>query len=422
MTKNKHIAAALLVAGLAGSPLAAFASTDWAVVNAVNSANTAIVTAIQGVITQLQFLRNEQSAASTKTASAIAQAQENATQRNIDAQREMRAEDATRNTRTPIDPCANAAVGLSNPDFNRMQPALRSGALSPRFGGGPAGAGSGPSTGSANLNKAIQIANGVVTAPSPETQALLAQKGACEAYAAGTRAASCSNSGIAVSSAQARYPNADVRADTIFDGAQTVSDTGKVSMVFNDDQMAAAKAYLRNVSNPVAVRELTPAEARTDEGKRYLALRDAHAARLELATRPTLEWLNNRAKDKETIPVLQAMVDGQGSAAEYLATQLPRVAPDWRVNGISRHQLLTIEAERRSRNPAWLKEIAKTSDPVTLQREQLMINAQLAELITRQYMETQKTNIYLGAIYQASLNKDFMPEVIAQFRKATGAR
>lgn len=170
------------------------------------------------------------------------------------------------------------------------------------------------------------------------------------------------------------------------------------------------------------MRELTPAEAKSEEGRKYFALRDAHAARLDLATRPSIEWLNNKTKYKATIPILQAMLDGQGASASYLQTQLPLVAPDWKNEGVSLDQLMSIEAARRYQNADWIKEIAQTSDPMTLQREQLMINALMVDLSTKQLLEQRKGNVLLGAIYQASLNKDFMPEVIAQHKRATAPR
>lgn len=426
MKNRKHTIRSAVGIVLLGASASAAAHGDAAViVPAIQVSQNAIVQAIQwaerSIVQQLQLLRNETNVASGKQAEAVAQAQENATQRSMDVQKELKVQEASRNTRMPIDPCANAAQSMGEPDYARVQPALRTGAMSPRYGGGGgAGGGKTLSTGSTSLNKAIQISDGVIAAPTPETQALMAHEGACQAYAAGTRETSCRDAGTPTGSAT--LPNADVRADTLFDGAQTKADTGKISLAFSDTQMAAAKAYLRNVSNPIALRELTKAEARTNEGRSYLALRDAHGSRLDLATRPYNEWINSRAKYKATIPVLQAMLEGQGAAAEYLAKELPKVAPDWRTEGVSLHQMMAFESARRYQNPAWIKEIAKATDPMTLAREQLVISALNADIATKQLIESQKTNLYLGAIYQASLNKDFMPEVIAQHRKATSTR
>lgn len=371
----------------------------------------------QETINQLKLLRNEQNSASSKMSKAISEASDNQIQRNIDVNKELRMQEAERSTRMPLDPCANAARAAA-PDFDRVRPGVSSGAVSPRFGGGPKGLE--PTTGSPKLDRAIQIANGAIAAPSPETQAILAQEGACDKYAAGTRAQSCANAKLKVG--QVVYPNADVRAATIFNGAQKAADIDKVSLTFTEDQMAAARAYLRNVTNPVTLRELTPAEAATEEGRRYLSLRDAHAARLDLATQPVADWMTQRAEFKKTIPLLQSMLEGNGAAAAYLRKELPAVAPEWEKKGVSLHQMAEFETARRARNPEWIKEIAKANDALTLQREQLMLSAQIADQLNGLRVEAQRSNIILGMVYQASLNKDFMPEVVNQYKKATSSR
>lgn len=272
------------------------------------------------------------------------------------------------------------------------------------------------------MNKAVQIANGNLPVPSPETQALLAQEGACDVYAAGQRKKSCDNAGTRVGSVT--YENADVLAASLMDGAQIAGSNAKISSTFNPEQIAAANAYMRNISNPIALRDLSPVEAKNAEGRKYFALRDAHAARLDLATQPAQEWLNNKSQDQLTIPIVRAMLDGGGAAAKYLTKQveLALIAPNWSSVGVSRQQIMILEAARRYQNADWIKEIAQTSDPLTLKREYLMIAALGVDLATRKLMATQKTNIMLGAIYQSSLNKDFMPEVMAQHRKATLTR
>lgn len=393
--------------------------TDATLIQITQQMSSGVQQLLGQILQQLKQLTAEQSASATKVAETVSQNTDNTIQRGLDTQKEISTQSANKNTRTPIDPCANGARGIADPNFDKAQPGYASGGIQPRFGSGQ-GTANMPSTGSGNLDKAIKIAGGLQSVPTPENQALLAQEGACSVYAAGQRQQSCTAAGTKTGNVV--FPNADVRADTLFDGAQTAADTGKISQVFSPAQIAAATAYMRNISNPIALRELTPAEAKSEEGRKYFALRDAHAARLDLATRPSIEWLNNKTKYKATIPILQAMLDGQGASASYLQTQLPLVAPDWKNEGVSLDQLMSIEAARRYQNADWIKEIAQTSDPMTLQREQLMINALMVDLTTKQLLEQRKGNVLLGAIYQASLNKDFMPEVIAQHKRATAPR
>jgi hypothetical protein len=386
---------------------------------AVNATTAAVTTGFGAIGQALLRIENVMTANSAKVANQIAESSQNQVERNIDLERTKQTADLELRTRLPLDPCANASRGLADPSFDRINPGFRSangGAFGPRGSGG-----SRPSTGSSSMDKAIAIARNDDFAPPPEVQAVMAQRGACESYASGkVRAQSCTWAGTSPS-VSTGLPDADIHASTIFDGAQTAGDQGKVSLSFNDKQLAAAGAYVRNLSAPVQLRDLTQVEAKTDEGRRYSALRDSYQARVDLAMRPVEEWLSNRTKYAATIPILKAMQDGGGAAARYLATHLPDAAPDWQTNGISLHHLQYIDAARRYDNPEWIKEIG-SADQVTLQREQLQLSAQMASLMSKNLMASEKTNALLGAIYQASLNKDFMPELAAQHKRATSTR
>lgn len=424
--KKTIIAVASIAALSASTP--SFALGDSAVLAPLINLTTAAVNATTAAVTagfstigqQLLRIENVMTANSAKVANQIAEASQNQVERNIDIERTKQAADLERKTRLPLDPCANASRGLADPNFDRINPGFR-GANGGSFGPRGTGGGGRPSTGSSSMDKAVAIARNDDFAPPPEVQAVMAQRGACEAYASGkVRAQSCTWAGTSPS-VSTGLPDADIRASTIFDGAQTAADQGKVSLSFSDKQLAAATAYVRNLSAPVQLRDLTQVEAKTDEGRRYLALRDSYQARVDLAMRPIEEWVSNRTKYAATIPILKAMQEGGGAAARYLAQHLPEAAPDWQSKGISLHQLQYIDAARRYDNPEWIKEIG-AADEVTLQREQLLLSAQMASLMSKSLMETQKTNALLGVVYQASLNKDFMPEVAAQHKRATSTR
>lgn len=387
---------------------------------AVNGTTAAVTGGFTTIGQALLRIENVITANSAKVANQIAEASQNQVERNIDIERTKQAVELERKTRLPLDPCANASRGLADPSFDRMNPGFR-GANGGAFGPRGSGGGGRPSTGSSSMDKAVAIAHNDDFAPPPEVQAVMAQRGACEAYASGkVRAQSCAWAGT-TPSVSTGLPDADIHASTIFDGAQTAADQGKISLSFSDKQLAAATAYVRNLSAPVQLRDLTQVEAKTDEGRRYLALRDSYQARVDLAMRPVEEWTSNRTKYAATIPILKAMQEGGGAAARYLAQHLPEAAPDWQTKGVSLHHLQYIDAARRYDNPEWIKEIG-AADEVTLQREQLLLSAQMASLMSKNLMETQKTNALLGAVYQASLNKDFMPELAAQHKRATSTR
>ena len=432
MRYKKTILAVAATAALTTS-LPTFAIGDSAVLAplinlttaAVNGTTAAITTGFTTVGQYLMRIENTMSANSAKVANQISEANQNQVERNIDIERSKQASQVERSTRMPLDPCANASRGLSDPNFDRINPGFRGANGSPfgprGSGGGGGGGGGRPSSGSSSMDKAIAIARNDEFAPPIEVQAVMAQRGACEAYASGkVRAQSCTWAGSSPS-VSSGLPDADIRASTIFDGAQTVADQGKISLSFNEKQLAAATAYVRNLSAPVQLRDLAKIETQTDEGRRYLALRDSYQARVDLAMRPVEEWVSNRTKYAATIPILKAMQEGGGAAAKYLSQHLPQAAPDWQSKGISLHHLQYLDAARRYDNPEWLKEIG-AADEATLQREQLLISAQMASLMSKNLMAAEKTNALLGAVYQASLNKDFMPELAAQHKRATSTR
>lgn len=391
----------------------------------LTSISTAITTMDNRIDQRLYTLTNAVDAQSAKTASAIGSSAENANTRAIDVATEQRNIDSEKATRLPLDPCANASRGLGNVDMDRTQPALRTGAMRPAgLGAAPGSSGGGSSTGSAQLDKAIAISERNIPAPSEETQKILAVAGACKAYAAGTgpggRAKMCGDAGTPAGSAN--LPNADVRADTLYDGAQTQANTGKINYTFNDDQMTAARAYLRNLHTAVEPAGLSEAELRSDAGRQYLALRDQYLARTSQAQKAEEEWINMSAPNPETIPVLQAMLDGQGAAAQYLAVQLPKENPNWATKGISFHSMYSLEADRRYQNPAWIKEIAAASDPLTLAREQLMVSAHTNYLMTKLLMAVEKSALTSGAMYQAEINRDLYPQLIEARKTAAQSR
>ncbi|MDK6076245.1 conjugal transfer protein TraW [Massilia varians] len=426
MRFKKTLLAAAVLAAVTATP--SFAMGDAAVLAPLINATTAAVNATTAAVTSgfgtimqsLMRIENLLSANSAKVANQVAESSQNMVERNIDIERSRQTVELERRTRMPLDPCANASRGMADPNFDQINPGFR-GANGATFGPRGMGASFRPKTGSPTLDKAVDIARNDAPAPPPEVQAVMAQRGACEAYASGSvRAQACTWAGTSPKLSSG-LPDADIRASTIFDGAQTAADQAKVSLTFNEKQLAAAAAYVRNLSVPVQLRDLTKIEAQTDEGRRYLALRDSFQARVDLAMRPTEEWTSNRTPYAATIPILKAMKEGSGAASRYLAKHLPKAAPEWESKGVSLHHLQYIDAARRYENPEWLKEIG-AADEVTLQREQLLISAQMASLLSKNLLATEKTNALLGAVYQASLNKDFMPELAAQHKRATSTR
>lgn len=419
--KRKYVVVVLLSSiALPGLALSTPAG-EAAIVAAINALTGVVSSGFGTVNGHLIHIKQIIDAHGDKISDTVNNAAQNQNRMTSAVQRENQIRDAEQNTRMPMDPCANASRALSSPEFGFRNPSAAAGGWKPRMGG-VGGGGVSHSTGSAQLDKSIQIANGDRPAPAPETQAMAAQMGACEAYGAGdVRKAACTAAGVK-STNSTGLPNADIQSNTLFNGAQSAQDFGKVSMTFNDKQIAATNAYLRNISNPINLRELTPLEAKTDDGRRYHALRDAYQARLDMAMYSSKEYQDRMSPDKNTIPMIQAIIDGGGPGAKFTLKYLSQTAPNWKSTGISYYHMMKLESDRRIRSVEYLVDLAKQDDPLTLQREQILIQAAILDRLTKAEVDVNKSNVLLGSIYQASLNKDFMPELMAQHRRATASR
>ncbi|MDE2099855.1 MAG: conjugal transfer protein TraW [Patescibacteria group bacterium] len=401
--QRKIVAAALTCAALLMSPSSAWALGDSFWVQLLNA-----------VINQYMWTQNlvgTTDAASIKNGQVVSEATTQATNRQIEMANQREANDVARRLRPPIDPCANAAAG-AYPDPRRRTPVD----MPARFGGGAGRPGMIKSSGSAKLDQAISIANGQSPAPPPEIQAQISAEGQCQAYAAGNRAASCKAAGLATGAAP--LPNADVNAASVFSGAQSATAQGADSSNFSADQLVAAQAYLRNIYSPLKLRDLTDSELKSAEGRRYLSLRDSYEAKMDLAQYPAVQHTNDRRPNRDTIAVLRMMLDGGGSASNYLKQHLAQINPNWSTEGVSNSAMTDIEVLRRYHNPDWIKEIAATPDSTTLMREQLMVQAQTNYLLRELLRRGDETPVLLGALYGSSVNREFVPELRAQHAKA----
>lgn len=407
---------------LSATPAFAVTVIDPALIATVKASTStigmAISTSTSSIIQMLRTMMGANDSAAMKIADVVGHSANNTVQRANDLAQLQQNRNIERSLQQPIDPCANAGMGFVSPSSRNFRPggAFGGNIMNKRFTGSSGNF----KTGSASLNNAIDIAEGNRPAPAVEVQALLAHQGGCEAYAFGTRAQACVSAGIQPGAV--KYPNADTNASSLFDGAQTKDDMGKVSLTFNEEQLSAAKAYLRNLTNPLTMRDLTPAEARTDAGRQYFAMRDAHAAKIDMALNASQEWASDQSPYKDNVPVLKAMLEGQGAAAAYVASNVATLGPkggNWERDGVSNNAMLTVEANRRANNPAWIAELANVDDPMTLQREQLAVSAHTNYLLTKMLFSQNKQRALLGAIHQAATDRDFMPDLLAAHKKAT---
>lgn len=381
-------------------------------VNCATSAQAAAIQAqLQTVNVQLERLVGAiQGASAANTTSTegnariVAEAEANTTREMEAARSAIRYE--------PMNPCGNAVLngvtGGAN-DVTRDRGA--------RVGRGSGGGGGGGG-GSPAMGTALQIADGRQAAPDPNVAAAVATRGACETFARdGRRAEMCRRAGFAPANTNI-HPNADVRAETLFDGPQTQANRVIRRLTVsatNEQEMTALQAFLRNLDTPIGLRELTPPELGTDAGRNYLALRDAYEARISVAMRPAHDHLLNMRSDRNTLPIINQLLASEDSA--FVTTYLNNAFPQFRAEGISLLELINLEAERRYRNPDWYVRIAGASDLQLMQEKARMQALQI--WLTAQMLERlQNIAIVQGMAAGAGVRSEKVPQLVELHRAA----
>ncbi|MDM7322897.1 MAG: hypothetical protein P3W87_006445 [Gammaproteobacteria bacterium] len=313
----------------------------------------------------------------------------------------------------PLDPCTvtamtNATTGGEN-DVMRDR-----GADVGRHGGGVVGAGL-----SASMQTSMKIAKGLQPAPSPEVQASLASSGACQTFVdsgkESTRKRMCQAAGLSTGNSSG-YPDADIRAETLFDGPQKSDKiVRKLTYQPNSKEEAAVEAFLRNLEAPMDLRELTKGELQTDAGRHYLALRDAYEAHMSLATKPLRDQALLLRANPNTKGIVAQLLDSDDE--EFVRKYLDTAYPRYKSDGISIAELINLEAERRYKNPKWFKRMAEAPDRQLLQEQVQMQAAQL--WMTAMLLERlQQLAMIQGNTAAASVRAEKWPALVDAHRAA----
>lgn len=419
---RKEFAALILVASASTN---ASAVCDGCVVAAVGGAATAITGAISVSTT---LLLNEIAGSSMAAAkvvvsgvgASVTQSAEMITENDNKVTTQVRAVEVARRRRIQ-DPCVMIAA--------TKMPALQAAVtgVSGTYGRGGNGGGSsfssggGSSGGGASRQNILAIANGKAPPPSTEVLASNAARWACGDFAAGNplRRQMCVDAGMSAGNGAGR-PDADVRSETLFDGPQDTYGVTKMRRTISGDpdgaDRVAVEAYLRNMSSPLELRNLGKNELKTEDGRRYLALRDTYEARMSLATRAFRDMAGNKTESPLTVPVLEALRKSD-STKDYVNSRLSAI-PGWSSKGVSAQELRAIEAERRHMNLKWREFIAKASEQ-ELAAEQLQIGAYQIVLQTELLEELGKFRAELGNLTTASVRSEMLPMLQRQHAAAT---
>lgn len=404
-----YLAAALFVLMSLGAPVAAQThvfcvncatdSTAQQILTAVNNTRTQIVNAIKGA-TETQSAAIVESAKITSDANTRTEADMEKVRTTIKFE--------------PLDPCGVTAAARGGSATSTNKPA---------GGGRGGGGGSTPTAGAtSDMQRALKISDGTLPAPAPEIAAALAAKGACGTFAKdGLRAEACRSAGFSAN-ASSGYPDADIKAETLFDGPQSAADrsSGVVKRRLtiqggNSPERTAVESFIRNLETPVDLRTLAPNEINSEAGRNYMALRDSYDAALSLATKPVRDQQSLITASRLTLPVLRQLARSED--ARYVTARLNTAFPSWRTEGVSFAELMQLEADRRYLNEDWHIRMAGANEK-QLAAEQVQLLAFAGWTNVAMLERFQQQAVIQGTTAGAALRSEKMPQLIAAHRAA----
>ena len=178
--------------------------------------------------------------------------------------------------------------------------------------------------------------------------------------------------------------NADILASSLLMGAGSPGKSKDET--FSADQEAAARAFIKNATTSKTLPMLNETQAKTDEGRKYIAMQRAETAAMSL---PQFAFSNALAKRMK-------VKDSNGSPASFLST----------------------EVNRRFANPNWLNEMA-TKSPEAAAKEDVVLGALNVKL---QHERLEVLNRIELLLAQMSINSTLggknHTEAMAQYNRA----
>ena len=399
---------------------------DVGVIGAVSSASSAITAAISTTTTAVSTAATSINTLANSNFQLLYQVVKGVGVEQAQATNEASKMVAAANTRTAFEverskivprfsvtnPCSVIAAQAGMATANR-----NASVAAASVGRGGAGGGGGVVAGSGGANndlaRAIAISKGTVAAPAPEVAAKLAASGACSAFAAGTRAGDCQAAQFATGQANP-FANADINAETLFDGPQSAGSMKKKFTVDNtpgSNERTAMEAFVRNMGTPLELRSLGAGELGSDAGRRYLAVKDSFEGRMSLGLYPVRRHVGMMTASLDTKPVLDRLVTSVDGP--WITTYLNNSSPTWAAKGISSDDLMELEVERRYMNKGWMTRAAATMTPEEVARETLMNGAFQNVLLWKLNQEMRNNGILLGTLVTTAIRSESLPELKA---------
>ena len=409
----------VLAAAMVGLAILSAPATAQQAVNCINCATESTASSIlRAVSTGFDTLAKSAQKATEAQTTATAESAKVISDANTRTATDMKKLDVQVKAE-PLDPCGVTAAARGGSQATNSRPG---GSGRGNGGGGGGGGASTPTAGATTeMQKTLQISNGDVSTPPPEVAAALASRGACETFAAGdVRAKACIGAGYKTG-LSSTFPNADIRAETVFDGPQNAEDIAKGTVrrltikPGNSKEKMAVNAFVRNLETPLDFRTLNANELNSEPGHIYMALRDSYDAALSLASKPMRDQEALITANKATLPILKQLMKSQD--AGYVGTELDRVFPSWKQDGISVAQLMNLEATRRYMNEDWHVRMAGANEKQLL-AEQVQMQAFNGYIQVALLERLQQLSIIQGGVAGATLRTEKMPLLVAAYKAA----
>ncbi|EFS3219097.1 TPA: conjugal transfer protein TraW [Salmonella enterica] len=392
---RKHLLAAL-IAAISGATIQAQAYSTVTVVESrpVTTQILPEMAAIQGVLGEILAMQTATGTAinqnSEKLATVIAQDGQATRQQMIFGNETQRLEDARQSYSVPDSICSESASGIATESKN----ASMSTASKLSKGGGVS---------NRNIRERLAVA-----AASPAREAY---DGASIHAGYCTEAEYARFGGTAVCPSVGELPGGDSQVRSVYYGAGT-ADT-PAALTWDQKQIDAATAYMKNTARPSAGRALGKGEVNTQSGRTYVGLQNEYNGIIDAASNPQLSLIADSAPNEATRKALAETLQSDSAAAYF--DQI--ASKEAKSRGyMSTREFESFEAGRRYANTAYLtdlqemqgdnllRELVRTTSQINWQlndlKEQIrqgnVIAGQQLALTARQYYEQRLSSLEMS--------------------------
>nr|WP_181716588.1 IncI1-type conjugal transfer protein TraW [Escherichia coli]QHV89577.1 TraW lipoprotein [Escherichia coli] len=177
--------------------------------------------------------------------------------------------------------------------------------------------------------------------------------------------------GTAVCPSVGEIPGGDSQVRSIYHGAGT-ADT-PAALTWDQKQIDAATAYMKNTSRPSAGRALGKGEVNTQSGRTYVGLQNEYNGIIDSASNPQLTLIADSTPNESTRKALAETLQSDSAAAYFDQV----ASPEAKARGyMSTREFEAFEAGRRYANTAYLVDLQEMQGD-NLLRELVRITAQM---------------------------------------------